>query len=175
MQRLDVRNASVNDLPALVEIFNVYVANGHVTFATTPHTVESRMAWFESYSDGPHQLLVGVQDGRILGCAYSSRYRPGIAFDATVETSIYLHPDARGRGAGYRLYAALLERLASQPIHLAVAGVALPNPGSIALHRRMGFEEVGTFREYAFKHGQWISSIWFQRRIGAAKIPPPDR
>jgi phosphinothricin acetyltransferase len=174
MQRFDCRNAGIGDLPALIEIFNFYVANGHVTFTTTPHTVESRTAWFESYSDGPHQLLVGVQEGRIIGCSYSSRYRPGTAFDATVETSIYLHPDARGRGAGYRLYSALLERLASQPVHLAVAGIALPNPGSIALHRRMGFEEVGTFREYAFKHDQWISSTWFQRRIGAAEAPPPD-
>jgi phosphinothricin acetyltransferase len=135
MQRLNVRKASVGDLPALVEILNVYVADGHVTFATTPHTVESRRAWFESYANGTHQLLVGVDDGRIIGCAYSSRYRPGTAFDATVETSIYLHPGAHGRGAGTRLYAALLERLASQPIHLAVAGIALPFSGVLGWRR----------------------------------------
>ena len=62
----------------------------------------------------------------------------------------------------------LLQRLADQPVHLAVAGVALPNPGSLALHRRLGFEEVGTFREYAQKNGTWISSTWFQRRAGTA-------
>ena len=61
-----------------------------------------------------------------------------------------------------------LQRLADQPVHLAVAGVALPNPGSLALHRRLGFEEVGTFREYAQKNGTWISSTWFQRRAGTA-------
>jgi phosphinothricin acetyltransferase len=175
MSHFEIRTAVADDLPALVEIFNFYVTNGHVTFATVPHSVESRLPWFENYADGPHQLLVSIEGGRVLGCSYSSRYRPGPAFDTTVETSIYLHPDARGRGAGSLLYSALLERLASQPIHLAVAGVALPNPGSIALHRRMGFEEVGTFREYAFKHGQWISSTWFQRRVGTLDVPPPDR
>ena len=172
MDDLDIRPAEAADLPALVEIFNHYVANGHVTFATEPHTVESRRSWFESYGDGPHQLLVGESSGGIVGCTYSSRYRPGPAFDATVETSIYLHPERRGKGTGSRLYAALLERLAEQPVHLAVAGVALPNPASIALHKRMGFEEVGTFKEYARKHGEWISSTWFQRRIRAENMLP---
>lgn len=175
MPRYQIRNAVVDDLPALVDIFNFYVADGHVTFTTTPHTAESRIPWFESYSDGPHQLLVCVEDSRILGCAYSSRYRPGSAFDTTVETSIYLHPEARGRRVGQHLYSALFDRLATQPLHLAVAGIALPNPGSIALHYRMGFEEVGTFREYAFKRGQWISSTWLQRPVGMLAAPPPDR
>jgi len=167
MKDLHVRSAAAADLPALVDIFNHYVVEGHVTFATELHTVESRTAWFESYGDGPHQLLVGEADGEIAGCAYSSRYRAGPAFDATVETSIYLHPDRRGLGGGALLYGALLQRLGDQPVHLAVAGVALPNPGSLALHRRMGFKEVGTFEEYARKGDVWISSTWFQRRIGA--------
>lgn len=165
MDNLIVRPSVVADLPALVDIFNHYVVHGHVTFATVPHTVDTRRSWFESYGDGPHQLLVGEVAGVVVGCTYSSRYRPGLAFDATVETSIYLHPERRGRGVGSRLYAALLERLSGQPVHLAVAGVALPNPESLALHRRMGFDEVGTFREYARKHETWISSTWFQRRI----------
>lgn len=168
MEALIVRPAEISDLPALIGIFNHYVANGHVTFATVPHTVESRLPWFESYGAGRHQLLVGALEGTVIGCTYSSPYRPGPAFDTTVETSIYLHPEWHGRGFGFRLYSALLQRLAEQPVHLAVAGVALPNPGSLALHRRMGYEEVGTFREYAQKNGSWISSTWFQRRVGTA-------
>lgn len=156
MDTLFVRPGTASDLPALVDIFNHYVVDGHVTFATVPHTVESRRPWFESYGDGAHQLLVGEVDGVIVGCTYSSRYRPGPAFEATVETSIYLHPERRRRGVGHQLYTALLTRLSEQPVHLAVAGVALPNPGSLALHRRVGFEEVGTFREYARKHDTWI-------------------
>jgi phosphinothricin acetyltransferase len=59
----------------------------------------------------------------------------------------------------------LLQALSEQPVHLAVAGVALPNDASVALHRKLGFETVGTFKEYASKRGMRISSVWFQRRI----------
>lgn len=160
-----IRPAIPADLPALVHIFNHYVVHGHVTFDTTLNTVESRRAWFQNYGEGRHQLLVACAEGRVVGCTYSSRYQPKPAFDATVETSIYLDPRHCGCGAGSALYAALLERLARQSVHVAVAAVALPNDASVALHRKMGFEEVGTFREYARKHGEWISSTWFQRRI----------
>jgi phosphinothricin acetyltransferase len=83
----------------------------------------------------------------------------------TVETSIYLNPVYQGRGIGTSLYKALFRHLEAQPVHLAVAGIALPNEASIALHRKFGFEEVGTFREYARKGERLISSTWFQRHI----------
>ncbi len=172
MDHLLIRQAEAADLPALLDIFNHYVLNGHATFATAPHSLDSRRAWFEGYSHAPYRLLVGELGGAVAGCAYASRYRPGSAFDATVETSIYLHPGRRGAGLGRQLYGALLDHLARQPVHLAVAAVALPNPASLALHRRMGFEEVGTFREYAHKNGEWISSTWFQRPVGTAVRPP---
>jgi phosphinothricin acetyltransferase len=160
-----IRQARRGDLPALVAIFNHYVVHGHVTFDTALNTVQSRHSWFESYGDGRHQLLVALTAERVVGCTYSSRYQPRPAFDATVETSIYLHPEHRGRGTGSALYTALFERLRTQPVHVAVAAVALPNAASLALHRKMGFREVGTFEEYARKHDTWISSTWFQRRF----------
>ena len=160
-----IRPASPEDLPGLVDIFNHYVRHGHVTFETVPYTVDSRRRWFERYGAGRHRLLVATLQGQVLGCTYSSPYRPTPAFETTVETSIYLHPDHRGRGTGLRLYTALFELLAQQDVDVAVAAVALPNPGSLALHRRMGFTEVGTFREYARKNGAWISSTWFQRPV----------
>jgi phosphinothricin acetyltransferase len=160
-----IRPAAQSDLPALVDIFNHYVINGHVTFDVALNTVESRQSWFESYGEGRHQLLVALVGERVVGCTYSSRYRSRPAFDATVETSIYLHPEHRGRGTGLALYTALFERLRKQPIHVAVAAVALPNEASLALHRKVGFQEVGTFEEYARKHDTWISSTWFQRRV----------
>ena len=160
-----IRQAALEDLSGLVDIFNHYVVHGHVTFDTELGTTESRRSWFESYADGRYQLLVASFDGQVVGCTYSSRYRARPAFDTTVETSIYLHPEHCGRGTGSALYTALFERLLRQPIHLAVAAVALPNEASLALHRKMGFDLVGTFNEYARKHGEWISSTWFQRRL----------
>jgi phosphinothricin acetyltransferase len=160
-----IRNGRETDLPRLVEIYNHYVLNGYVTFDVEVATVESRRAWFDAFSTGPHQILVAVGPEGVLGCATSSLYRTHPAFDQTVETGIYLNPSARRKGLGTQLYSALLKVLAEQPVHLAVAGVALPNDASVALHRKLGFEEVGTFREYALKRDVRISSMWFQRPI----------
>ena len=168
MVGIGIRHAREEDLPSLVAIFNHYVANGHITFDTEPTTIAERRPWFASYGAERHQLIVAEADGRLLGCAYSSRYRQHPAFDRTVETSIYLDPAEQGRGTGTRLYVELFKRLETQDVHLAVAGVALPNDASIALHRKLGFEEIGIFKEYATKHGQLISSIWFQRRVRPA-------
>jgi phosphinothricin acetyltransferase len=168
---LQIRTATRNDLSSLVEILNHYISHSNVTFQTSETTVEDRLGWFEDFGKGPYQILVAERDGTVVGCAYSSRYRAGPAFDTTVETSIYLSPAHHGVGAGTALYSALFQRLGENPVHLAVAGVALPNDASIALHRKFGFIEVGTFREYARKNGNWMSSTWFQRNI---KEKPDD-
>jgi phosphinothricin acetyltransferase len=161
-----IRAARESDLPALVAITNHYIAHTNAQFTTELQTVEGRKSWYAGHGSGRYRLLVAKGRTGILGCAYSSRYRPTPAFDTTVETSIYLQPDCRGSGVGFRLYSALLDILAAEDVHLAVAGVAQPNAASNALHRKCGFEEVGTFREYARKRGEWISSTWFQKLIG---------
>lgn len=164
-----IRYAQAEDLPALTEIFNYYVLNGHISFDTEPQTPEQRLAWFMQYREqGPYRLWVAESpesDMRIQGCAYSSAYRAHPAFAATIETSIYLHPQATGQGLGTALYERLFSELASEDLHLAVAGIALPNQASIRLHKRLGFTEVGIFDEYACKHGRYISSIWLQKRL----------
>lgn len=161
-----IRPARRQDLAQLVATYNHYVEGSIAIFDTEPVTVESRAAWFESFADGgPYRLFVACEGDQVLGCASSSRYRAHPAFDLTVEFGIYLDPEAKGKGIGTALYAALLEALRTEPIHLAVAGIALPNDASVALHRKCGFSEVGVFEEYAIKHDAYISSIWMQRRL----------
>jgi phosphinothricin acetyltransferase len=168
MTDLTIRPACEADLAGLNTIFNHYVLNGSATFRTEPWSLEERQAWFSRYDGQRHQVLVGEIRGRLVGCCYSSRYRQNSPFDTTVETSIYLDHSLGRKGIGAALYGALLEHLGHYSVHVAVAGVALPNDASIALHRKLGFDEVGTFREYARKNGRWISSIWFQRFIEPA-------
>lgn len=163
---IKVRNATVHDLARLTEINNHYISNTNATFDIDPQTIEQRKAWFNKYKDsGPYQLLVAEVDDQVIGCAYSSRYRDHFSFDQTVETSVYLAHDHKFKGVGSLLYQALFEKLASQKLHLAVVGIALPNEPSVALHKKFGFEEVGVFKEYAVKNGQFISSIWMQKRL----------
>lgn len=161
-----IRTGRATDLPALVSIYNYYVTHSDATFDETPVTVADRQEWFQSFAEtGPYRLLVADDGEAVLGCATSRPYRNHPAFRQTVETGIYLHPGATGQGLGGRLYDELLHRVSATEAHLAVAGVALPNPASVALHLSRGFTEVGTFTEYALKHERRISSTWFQRRL----------
>ena len=161
-----IRAAQAADLPALTEIHNHYVLHSQASFDTEPQTPEQRRSWFDGYAEtGPYRLLVAEAGDKLLGAAWSSRYRPHPAFERTIETSIYLAPDARRQGIGSALYTQLFADLAAEPLHLAVAGIALPNEASIRLHRRFGFTEVGIFKDYALKHGQYISSIWMQKPL----------
>jgi phosphinothricin acetyltransferase len=161
-----VRLASRGDLPELVSIYNHYATRSHATFDTEPVTVESRAGWFDRFADvGPHRLLVAAEGDRVLGCASSAPYREHPAFARTVEVGIYLHPDLRSRGIGTALYRPLLDNLRSENVHVALAGIALPNDASVALHRKFGFTEVGVFEEYALKNGAYISSVWMQLQL----------
>jgi len=161
-----VRAATRSDLPELVRIYNHYVENSYATFDTQRVTVEGRIGWFERFSEvGPHRLVVASEEDRVVGCASSGPYRDHPAFARTVEVGIYLHPELRSQGIGSALYGALLDQLRFQDVHVALAGIALPNDASVALHRRFGFKEVGVFEEYAFKNGNYISSVWMQVRL----------
>ncbi|GAA3248306.1 GNAT family N-acetyltransferase [Dactylosporangium siamense] len=153
-----------DDLPGIVEILNDTAANSHATFATRPTSVAERREWFEQFSlTGPYRLVVARRGTLVLGYACSRRYRDHEAFQETVEVSIALDTGCRGQGVGSLLYRALFECLADEPVHVLLAGIAMPNDASVALHRKFGFTEVGTFHEYAVKHGQYISSLWMQR------------
>jgi phosphinothricin acetyltransferase len=157
-----------HDLPGIVEILNYTAVNSHATFATRPTSVDERRDWFEQFSStGPHRLLVARRGTAVRGYACSQRYRDHEAFRETVEVSIALAVDCRGQGVGSLLYRALFEGLADESVHVVLAGIAMPNDASVALHRKFGFTEVGVFREYAVKNGRYISSLWMQRPSSA--------
>jgi phosphinothricin acetyltransferase len=158
-----------SDLPGIVRILNDVAASSHASFDSRPVGVADRRDWFGRFTvTGPYRLVVARRGDRVVGYACSQRYRDHEAFRETVEVSVALAVDSRGQGTGSLLYGALFDRLAGAPVHVAVAGIALPNDASVALHRRFGFTEVGTFREYAVKDGRYLSSLWMQRLMPAA-------
>lgn len=166
MESLVIRPAVASDLPLLTEIYNYYIENTNIAFDTEPMTEDDYRPWFEKYSTtGPYRLFVAELDGEVIGSAGSRQYREHPAFIETVEFGIYLSKKAHGKGVGKKLYSALFEALKNEKVHLVVAGVALPNPASVALHKSMGFSEVGVFDQYAQKNGQYISSMWLQKRV----------
>jgi phosphinothricin acetyltransferase len=154
------------DLPAIVDILNYAIVNSNATLTTHPISVAERRAWFERFSPtGPHRLLIARRRSQVLGYATSQPYRDHEGFRETVEVSFALDASSRGQGIGTELYLALFECLAGEPVHVALAGIVLPNDASIALHRKLGFTEVGTFHEYGLKNGQYVSSVWMERLL----------
>jgi len=161
-----VRAAQPADLPALTDIYNHYVRTSGVTFDTTEFTIDERQEWYSHYATtGPHRLLVAVEGDEVVGYATSSPFRPKPGYVTSVEMSVYLLPDATGRGLGLLLYRELLAALAAEDLHRAYAGVALPNDASVALHKRVGFRELGTYLEVGRKFGRYWDVCWFERPL----------
>ena len=137
---VSVRPATEDDLEAINDIYNYYVVETHITFDDEPMPMEARREWFSHYAaNGRHRVLVAADGTTLIGFASSSRLRPKPGYLTSVETSIYLAPDATGRGAGGKLYTELFKALEGEDLHRAYAGIALPNPASIGLHEKFGF------------------------------------
>lgn len=161
-----VRAAGEADLDAVAAIYGEVVRTSVATFDTDDPPRRSWLDKLESTEPGDHFLVAGDAAGRVVGFAYSSGYRGRPAYARTRETTVYLAETARGRGVGRALYERLLALMSADRVHLALAVVALPNPASLALHRSVGFHEVGTMHEVGFKHGRWVDILWLERRMG---------
>ncbi|NKC00805.1 MAG: GNAT family N-acetyltransferase [Pseudomonadales bacterium] len=162
----EIRHLRESDFADLVAIYNYYIENTPITFDLDLYTTESRMPWFEQFREGSrHVCLVATEAGRVLGYANSATFRTKAAYQTSVESSVYLHPEATAKGLGSALYQALFEYLGSQPVHRIYAGVTLPNEASIALHTRFGFENCGLFQEVGFKFEKFWDVQWLQKSL----------
>ncbi|MFE9995590.1 GNAT family N-acetyltransferase [Streptomyces avermitilis] len=165
---VQVRSGVEADLKALTDIYNHYVRETPITFDTAAFTPEERRPWLLSHpEDGPHRLMVatGADSQEILGYATSSPFRAKPAYTTSVEVTVYVAPDAGGRGIGTLLYGALFEALAGEDLHRAYAGIAQPNEASTRLHERFGFRHVGTYREVGRKFGRYWDVAWYEREL----------
>lgn len=164
MLQTSIQYAGRHDLPGILEILNHYVVNHHCVFDTRPWSAEQKQDWFEQFTrEGRYRLLVARSAESLLGYAHSSRWRPKDAYDITVETTVYVHPEEQSRGLGRALMRRLLEELAGSGVHSAVAGIAQPNEASNRLHESLGYNTVGTFQRAGLKFGKYWDVTWFQK------------
>jgi len=157
-----VRPATAADAEAIARIYNHYVANTVITFEEESVSVADMAARIAEAQSLSLPWLVAEVDGAIVGYAYARRWRPRSAYRYSAETTIYLERGYEGRGIGSTLYSALLPLLRERGMHVAIGGVALPNDASIALHEKLGFESVATFRQVGFKHDRWVDVTYLQ-------------
>lgn len=164
---LSVRNAAYDDVDSIASIYNYYVLNSTATFeemAVTSCEIKRRM---EAVFSASLPYLVLEMQGELCGYCYAKPWKERSAYRYTVESSIFLHPTYTGRGYGTRLYQALITQLSNLGVHAVIAGVALPNPSSLALHKKLGFCEVALFREVGWKFEHWIDVAYWELLMGA--------
>jgi L-amino acid N-acyltransferase YncA len=160
-----IRPAGGGDAEAVRAIYAPYVSDSATSFETTvPEGTEVERR-IETGRDR-YPWLVFEKDQTVLGYAYASAHRARTAYQWSVEVSVYVHPQAHRRGIGRALYTALLDLLRRQHYVNAYAGITLPNPASLALHRSLGFEPIGVYRGIGFKFDRWHDVAWLHLRLG---------
>lgn len=150
-----IRQVRPEDANALCDIYNHYVLHSIVTFEKVALTGDEMTSRIRKITQG-FPWIVFEEENEILGYAYATRWKERIAYDRTVESTVYLRQDSFGKGIGKKLYKDLMRRLADAGYHVVLGGIALPNEASISLHESLGFRKVGQLEQVGFKLGRWI-------------------
>ncbi len=172
---ITIRDARESDLPAVRAIYAHHVHHGLASFEYDPPDLgEMTARWRNVVAKGlPYRVLEA--DGKIAGFAYAAPYRARVAYRFTVEDSVYVAPEAAGRGFGRKLLADIVAGSAKAGMRQMVAVIGdSANEPSIALHRALGFRDVGTLRAVGFKKGRWIDSVLMQRALGDGDATDPN-
>jgi L-amino acid N-acyltransferase YncA len=159
-----IRLATPADLAAINAIYNRYVVHSTCTYQTEPTTDAEREAWFAARGLA-HPVTVAETSGEILGWGSLSKFRERAAYDRTVENAVYVRHDQHRRGIGSALLVDLIERATALNHHVIMAVIDADQPGSISLHARHGFEEVGRLKEVGRKFDRWLNAVYMQRTI----------
>lgn len=153
---MNIRRVKISDAAPIAEIYNFYVLNSHHTFETEAvETAEMRKRIAEIRKNYPY-FVAENDDGEILGYAYAAQYKSRCAYRRSAEVSVYVKIDLKKKGIGKSLYERLFAEILLTDIHAIIAGIALPNAGSVKLHENFGFEKVAHFRQVGFKFERWI-------------------
>lgn len=166
---MHIRDASVEDAESVAAIYNPFVLNTSISFEEAAVSDAEMAQRIMDVQAAGLPWLVAEHDGVIAGYAYASKWRARHAYRFSVESSVYLAPANAGKGLGTALYRVLLERLRGGGYHLAISGIALPNPASVALHEKLGFDKVAQFREVGFKFGSWSDVGYWQLNLASSE------
>lgn len=162
---LDIRPATADDIPAITAIYGHWVETGTSSFELQAPDAAEMLSRFTALKDKELPWLAATRDGALVGYAYAGLYRPRPAYRFTLEDSIYLAPEAVGTGIGRPLLTALIDTcrdLGSRNL-IGIVGDPDTNRGSVALHRALGFEPIGTARQIGFKFDRWLDVMTLQK------------
>ena len=171
----EIRDLTVDDLPAVTGIYAEAVKNGTASYELLPPDLREVTERFSALKDKGYPYLAAVDaDGQLLGYAYASAFRTRPAYRWLVEDSVYIHPSARGRGVGKALLIALLDRCEALGFRQMVAVIGGASDASMAVHRSCGFELSGRLAGTGFKHDTWLDTVFMQKALGEGNATKPD-
>lgn len=174
MNPFSIRTAGHDDVAAIAEIYGDAVLNGVASYEIEPPSPEEMRARFAAITAAGYPYIVAADGaGRVLGYAYAAAFRTRPAYRWLVEDSIYLAPDARGKGVGRALLAELVERCTALGFRQMVAVIGGAHPASVAVHRAAGFEHGGLMKATGFKHGRWLDTVIMQLALGEGATTVP--
>lgn len=157
---------------AILDIFNDAIATSTALYDYQPRTLASMAPWFAAKDQG-HFPVIGLEDanGQLLAFGSYGTFRAWPAYKYTVEHSVYVHKDHRGQGLGLQVMEALIDAARQREMHAMVGAIDASNGGSIALHRRLGFQHVGTLPQVGFKFGRWLDLALYQLLLDTPRHP----
>ncbi|MCB0686504.1 MAG: N-acetyltransferase [Saprospiraceae bacterium] len=159
---MEIKPATEADIPAILEILNYEILNSTVIYDYEPHSLKMQLDWFHKKQEEQMPVIVAVENHEILGFATFGIFRPKVAYQFSVEHSIYLSKDCRGRGVGSMLMQELIHLARQAGYHTMIAGIDTSNKMSYDFHKKLGFVEVAHFKEVGYKFNRWLDLIFMQ-------------
>ncbi|MBR0650700.1 N-acetyltransferase [Roseomonas terrae] len=168
---MPIRPATEADLPEITAIFAEVVATSTAIYVDEPFTAEDRAAWFAARRAAGYPVLVADDGNGVLGLASFGDFRAFPGYRHTVEHSVHIRADQRGRGLGPTLVSALFDPARALGKHVMIAAVDAANAGSIRMHERLGFQRGALLREVGWKFGRWLDVEFMQKFLDTPGAP----
>ncbi|MBB4405197.1 MULTISPECIES: GNAT family N-acetyltransferase [Agrobacterium] len=163
---VELRDATVDDLSGIMEIYNDAVLNTTAIWNDVLVDLENRKEWFAARKSRGFPVIVAILDGKVAGYASYGDWRAFDGYRHTREHSVYVQKDARGHGIGKKLMQALIDHAAGNDVHVLIAAIEAENIASIRLHESLGFRVVGRFSEVGTKFGRWLDLTCMELKLG---------
>jgi len=159
---------------AILEILNEAIVNSTALYDYKPRALEAMVGWFKAKEAGRFPVIGAMEGSQLLGFASYGTFRAWPAYKYTVEHSVYVHRDHRGKGIGTALMKRLIDAAREQDHHVMVGGIDAANATSIAMHEKLGFIHAGTVRHAGYKFGRWLDLAFYQLLLETPARPVDD-
>jgi L-amino acid N-acyltransferase YncA len=164
-QTTTIRDASHRDLAAILAIYNEVIRNSTAVFSDAEFSQARGEGWFASKAEQGFPFIVACDATDVVGFGTFGEFRAWPCYRYSVEHSVHVRADRRGRGIGRMLIIELIERAKTMQKHVMIAGIDADNTASIGLHESLGFKKVGHFHEVGFKFGRWLDLVFLERAV----------